>query len=426
MIYRRIKVFFILIWIITCITGAQTVNYQYDYHREESPAISWNGIHFFDSKILSLSGISMMASDPFAAVLNPALIPDDGKVILGVSYGSISHEAFQYWGVNQGVVTVPEPLSNRNTLFNGLSGTLVLNKFRISIGSYFSGLLQYPTFEYREEYEYGQYYSYKGTFAGNENTYYIAAATKLGNKFDVGFKLEYVSGQREVDIEDTDSFWEWVINQWVKKSIVIIQSEDHHLSLIRTTLGVNYQISPDWSLGAFFILPFGGKAERTVTRSFENFSDDVFISETQNTDDTLYRPVQFNVASKIHFPLRNKGPAKKRFTLAAELKYSLWSTYKYILFDENIPRDMRNTLVMALGGEYGSFTKKRDFFIRLGTRLDPQPIKDPNTLLLSFSGGVGIRLSWFAMDLGISYFTASTSGEIQEHYMLNSTFIMRL
>ena len=87
---------------------------------------------------------------------------------------------------------------------------------------------------------------------------------------------------------------------------------------------------------------------------------------------------------------------------------------------------MRNTLVIALGGEYGSFTKKRDFFVRLGTRFDPQPIKDPNTLLLSFSGGVGFRLSWFAMDLGIAYFTASTGGEIQEHYMLNSTFIMRL
>jgi len=423
---KKNYLFFILLLIIPFLTTAQNTSYQYDYHREESPAISWNGIHFFDSKILSLAGVSLMASDPFAAVINPALIPDDKKVILGVSYGTISQEAFQYWGVNQGVVRASNPFSSRNTLFNGLSGTLILKKFRISIGSYLSALLKYPSFEYREEYDYGQFYSFMGTFAGNENTYYIAAATKLGDKLDIGLKMEYVSGQREFDLADTDNYWAWINNQWEKKHVILRQSEDHKLSLIRTTLGAHYNLSPDWSLGACFILPFSGKAERTVTRSFENRADNVVISETQNGTDTLYRPIQIYLGTKVKLPLKKNGPVQKKFTLATEVKYSLWSTYKYILFDENIPRDLKNTFVFALGGEYGSFSEIRDFFIRLGTRLDPQPTSDPGTLLFSFSGGVGFRLSWFSMDIGAAYFTASTGGEIQNHFMLNSTFIIRL
>lgn len=426
MILKKFIWFNIFLWIISFLSVAQNSSYQYDYHREESPAISWNGIHFFDSKILSLAGISLMASDPFAAVINPALIPDEKKITLGFSYGTIYHEATQYWGVNQGVVTVPNPFSSRNTLFNGLSGNFILKKIRISIGSYLSNLLNYPSFEYREEYDYGQYYSYMGTFAGKENAYYIAAAIKPGEKFDLGFKLEYVSGQREVEVNDTDSYWELINNDWVKKRIVITQKENHLLSSVRLTLGAMYKLSLHWNIGACFIFPFNGKAKRTVTRSFQNFSDEVFISETQNDTDTLYRPGKFYLGTTLKLPLKNNGPAQKRITLAAEVKYSLWSTYKYILFDENIPRDLKNTMEFALGGEYGAFSEKRDFFIRLGTRFDPQPIKDPDTRLFSFSGGVGFRLSWFSMDIGTAYYIASTNGESQDHFMLNSTFIIKL
>ncbi|MCK4836564.1 MAG: hypothetical protein KAT17_07995, partial [Candidatus Aminicenantes bacterium] len=45
----------------------------FDYHREESPAISWNGVSLFDARLLATGGISLMSSAPFIAISNPAL-----------------------------------------------------------------------------------------------------------------------------------------------------------------------------------------------------------------------------------------------------------------------------------------------------------------------------------------------------------------
>jgi hypothetical protein len=80
------------VWIIMQAfpTGAQN----YDYHREESPSVSWNNIPMFDARMLAVGGISLMASDAFSAVINPAAIPAAKGLVTGGSFQAVIHQAF--------------------------------------------------------------------------------------------------------------------------------------------------------------------------------------------------------------------------------------------------------------------------------------------------------------------------------------------
>ena len=48
----------------------------FDYHLEETPAVSWNRLPLFDARAMAAGGVSLLASPAFAAAFNPALIPD--------------------------------------------------------------------------------------------------------------------------------------------------------------------------------------------------------------------------------------------------------------------------------------------------------------------------------------------------------------
>jgi hypothetical protein len=143
----------------------------FDYRLEEAPVVSWNSLPLFDARLMALGGMSLTASGPFAAALNPALIPSPEKVLLGASFGGMHHEAFQYWGVNQGVKTKATPLSNRNFLLSGLAAAFKTGDIRLSAGWVLSALRQFPSFTFRQEYEYDQYDAYSGEFSGRENTF---------------------------------------------------------------------------------------------------------------------------------------------------------------------------------------------------------------------------------------------------------------
>ena len=64
---KNIIILFFMITIASVMVWAQ----YFDYRLEESPAISWNGVHFFDARLMALGGISLLSSEPFLATINP-------------------------------------------------------------------------------------------------------------------------------------------------------------------------------------------------------------------------------------------------------------------------------------------------------------------------------------------------------------------
>ena len=382
----------------------------FDYHREESPSISWNGVVLFDARMMGAGGISLMASPAFSATLNPALVPSDHSIFAGGSFAAMRYEAFQYWGINQGVYGDPDPQSGRNSRFSGLTLTFPVQRLRLSAGWYTGSRLELPGFAYED-----QYWAYSVRSTGSENNFFTAAAFQLRKAFTVGIKLDYAAGRRDVAIDEN----------WKQYPVRFRHEERHRLSYIVPSLGAVWKISPAWTLGATVIYPLQGKAKRSLDRIFTSDVEGIEILDQKSTD-TLYRPARFYLAASFAPLTHPHDPGKKKLILAAEAVYILWSDYRYEFYAETLPREMKNTLVLALGMEYALFGTRSDYFARFGYRLDPQPLTGPGMTLQAVTGGLGARWGSVSLDLGALYYFGSQQGIKQKHAVLNSTMNIRL
>lgn len=382
----------------------------YDYHREESAAISWNGVVLFDARMLAAGGISLMASPAFSATINPALIPAGNQIFMGGSFESMQHEAFQYWAINQGIYGDPDPQSDRNSRLSGFSVSFPFKSLRFSAGWYVGSLLELPAFDYED-----QYWAYFLRSTGIENNFFAAAAFKLSKSIDIGVKLDVVSGRRDVSIDET----------WKEYPLQFLHEEQHRLSYVVPSIGALVKISPAWTLGATVIYPLRGKVKRTIDRVFESQYERIEILD-QQSNDTLYRPARFYLGTIITPFVNPNNPGKTRLELAAEMVYTLWSDYRYEFYSEILPREMKNTLVLAVGMEFGLLGTNSDYFARLGYRFDPQPITEPEISQQAITGGIGLRIGSVSLDAGAIYYFSSYAGIKQRHWVLNSTLYIRL
>ncbi len=377
----------------------------FDYHREESPAISWNGVSLFDARLLATGGISLMSSAPFIAISNPALIFECNQVAIGTSFNLMSYQAYQYWGINEGVLKAPDGLSDTNLQISGFSVVLPLKTIHLSFGWVVSNILEFPDFD-QDQYVWG----YSGQFEGKEDRFFLATAFRLAKGFHLGIKFEYLKGKRQVIL--TEHFY------YEGEYFSIIQQEEQHQSTaVYSSLGASLKISPSWTVGAVFSYQLFGEVDRRIIRRFENNFTSPDIFDQQSATDDLYKPSTIKVGATF-IPIQKKQPqSEKKMTLAAEAFYVLWSRYKYEFFQELQERNMRDTLILSLGCEYACFGESFDYFFRAGYRLDPQPLTEPRTTLHSFSGGLGILWKKLQGDIGFAYFTGSAEDVRQNHFV---------
>lgn len=407
---KKIFLIFILLSLCVLVTPVTVYAQDYDYHREESPAISWNGVMLFDARMLSVGGISLMASPAFSATINPALIPEGNNIFMGGSFEAMEHEAYQYWALNQGVHYSLAPQSDRNRRLSGFSVIFPYKGLRFSAGWYVGSLLELPAFDYESEYT-----AYFFRSPGIENNFFAAAAFKLGKSINVGVKLDVVSGKRDVSIDEN----------WKEYPLQMLHEEQHRLSYLVPSIGALLKLSPAWTLGAAVIYPLHGKAKRTMDRVFESEYELIEILDLKSTD-TLYRPARFYLGTTITPFTNPNNPGKTRLILAAEMVYTLWSDYRYEFYSEFLAREMRNTLVLALGMEFGLLGTNSDYFARIGYRLDPQPVTNPEISQQAITGGIGLRIGSVSLDAGAIYYFSSYLGIKQRHWVLNSTLYIRL
>lgn len=401
-----------------CLFGVMAFSQNYDYHKEEAPAISWNGTQMFDARMLAAGGVSFMASAPFAAVVNPALIPAAGKFSVGFSLGHMGYEAFQYWGVNQGVDFSPSALPADYINLNALALSLPLKKIRFSAGWYVPKLLALPSFDF--DYT---YWAYTGEFSGRENHFFTAAAVSLGKKFAVGIKGEYISGSRDLA---TYEYLKYYRNDGYPADsyLLIRRKENHTMKCFVPSLGVTYELSPAWTLGAALVYPINGTAERTVDQVFDNLNNPP-ISINASSEDTFYRPVRVHFGT-VYTSSSSAVSHENKITIAAETIYVGWSEYRYIYFSEETPRDLRNCLLLALGLEFGIYKSEIAYFLRAGYRFDPQPVREPEFTLHTFTLGTGLRHGKFTSDIGFAYYYAPNDMLNQTHFVINGTIIIKI
>ena len=404
-----------MIFTVSCLGLALTAQ-DIDYRSEESPAISWNGVSYYDARLLALAGISTMTSNAFAGTVNPALGTDDKKINFAFSMNFLDYESLQYWGINQGVIRETSGISDQKLLFSGLALTIPLSNLTVSAGWLIHNLMEFPSFQYAQAYE-QESWVYEGEFQGRENTCYLAIARKFGQAFNVGIKVDYAFGNRYLEINDIYHFV-YLNNPEFNR---IKQRENHDLNYLSLSAGAAWNIVPNWTVSAALIYPFQGHVTREVIREFySSLTGQRITISSQEYKNTLFRPVRIHFGTTHEFAVSRKNAAR-RFLVAAEAVYSVWSGYRYEFFPETLPRDFINTLTLAGAIEYGDYKQARDLFFRIGYRFDPQPPREPSANIHILSGGAGIRLGKISWDFGISYYFCRVEGYRQNHLVLVST-----
>jgi hypothetical protein len=396
-----------------CMVPSLLMGQYFDYHREESPAISWNGIPLFDARMMGAGGISLFSSPAFSAIVNPALMLSNSganlgghKFNIGATFAGMEHEAFQYRGLNEGVFYSSINQTQDNQRLSALAFTLPIRGVYVSAGYYMTAVPELPDFDIVED-----GYNYTATFPGKENRFFVAAAFKLSGSIDLGFKLEYVSGSREVATDED-----------IQSLGVRMQLEEfHEFSYFAPTLGLNITLSPVWKVGIVWDQPLRGSAKGTLNHYFQSSYAQHEILGTE-TDDSFYRPTNIRVSAEFTpfgVPAAQEG---LRFYLSAGLEavYSMWSQYKYEFGGEEIPRDMNNTTGFALGTEFGFAGVDSAYLLRLGFRLDPQPVSNPDITLNAFTVGLGIRWDRIRLDIAAMFYNGAIDDFSQSHWVVNA------
>jgi hypothetical protein len=390
----------------------------FDYRREESAAISWNGTNLFDARSLALADISLLSSNSFSQIQNPAWVPDNPGFSIGLNINIIGIQAFQYWGLNQGVFTSQLPLSKKLIQPGAAAFKFKLSKFTFTCGYRIGSLFTFPDFGNKQEDSIGSSYNLSGKFSGQDRLFFFSGAWKLSKKITGGAGLEYISGERKVDVSEVEVgfFWDKKSNRNVLKTITSSRMQDHNRNFIRLTLGTAYQFSDKFDIAAYIKIPFRGTADRKSSTGFENKYDAVKIEISDSFTDQSYLPMLISIGSILQVPL-----FQSELSLAFEADYRIWSNYHFYLFSEEIHRNMQNTICLKLGIEYPFLMGNLQEYFRLGFKIEQQPVRSPQGIFNALSFGTGILLGKFTVDLGFMYYFTTNLNHNQKHFTANTT-----
>ena len=407
---------FVLIFLFFSICFLNLFSQNFDYHREESAAISWNGAPYHDPRMLASGGISLMAAPGFSAAINPALLTGEKRIGIAGSLAWTAYEAFQYYGVNQGVLTAPGGFGETETRFSGLTFTLPLGAWGLSGGWRLSNIPARPSFNYTNS-DWG--WEYSGDFSGSENIWFAAAAWRPDDHWSLGLRLDYQTGRRSLDLHES-----YLYDEGGRSTIG--QAEEHHSRIVIPVVGVSLFISPAWVLAASAAYPLKGEVVRSVTRSFANSWTPGGAWDQETATDTFYKPATGRLSTALTPFAGQNLTSGSRLILAAEAEMVFWSSYKYEYFSEEMERDMRNTVSLALALEqvWRKSDGRAHYSLRLGYRYDPQPVRDPITNLHTFSGGFGMEFRGISIDMGIAYYHASAAGVGQDHFLYSASIFI--
>lgn len=181
-------------------------------------------------------------------------------------------------------------------------------------------------------------------------------------------------------------------------------------------IGVLYDIDKRWTVGANFRTKMGMKVEAGVAHvNYANETSKVALEKTLSLIN------EANFKSEMPCPyVINAGVSYKpieRLTLAADLQYTGWKTYKQLdiefpdhlaAFNQNIPKKYKNAFAYHIGAQY-AVTDRTD--LRLGLMVDTSPVnKDhynpetPGMTKIEPSAGLSFRpVSNLSIDVAFMY-----------------------
>ncbi len=416
---KSIKILLIIV-VLFLLNNLSVLAQNFEYRYEESSVISWNGINIIDARYLGTGNISFFLSPTFSGVINPSLISNKRSSSAGFTLAALSFDAFQYRGINEGVESSGKPLLDNYKNISSIAYAFKLNKIKANMGWYVSEILRFPSFTFKNKYSNTQYGYYKGIFSGNKNNFFLSFSFNLKKRLNIGLKFDYIYGQRNIILDVRSSYYYTINDKSVMVDKYTKNIETNNINQFIPTFGLSYNIKASLQLSLNFVYPLNGTVKRKISRVFANETQKINISNSYKASDSYYSPKRVSFGIKKDFYFKKTNEKSRTLTVALESETVFWSAYKYILFKQDMERDMNNSNTIAMGIEYGTHSRKKNMFYRVGFRLEPQPVKVIKTNLKVVSCGMGISLGKFSGDIGLAYWFGKCN-EIKRNNIIVST-----
>lgn len=397
-------------------TGLRSQSIRFDYQREELPAMSLNRLSYFDAKLLRYSGNPLMADSLLSCLVNPAANPTERQIVLTLS--SKTHSAFQFWGINEGLLGTNRAVSEQNIDF--CAGALGFSASGMAIAAGFAetAIRAFPSFTY-ENSQTDQSdtirYRYEGLFSGPENTFFFSLRKDISRKFHAGITLSYMKTVRTVSLSEHLDHKPGDAPDWIVIR-TLLQQEHHNLKAFSLIAGISHHPNRFLHYAVSASLSAFGRAEREIIRELTVPRDS--RSFRTGSRDSIREPLRVTASLMAVMPIKSS-----RFTLQSGLNmvFTHWSGYRFLFFDRDLSEGMRNTLSASISLAARFKTGLGIFEIGGSVLHDPQPLKNPATALLQWSGGISLRDKWLEVDLTLAHLAARMDWIEIPHTLLSCT-----
>lgn len=392
----------------------------FDYQREELPSMSLNGLPYYDARLLTFGGNPLMAPTLFSSLANPAALPDHHRISLSLT--GKRRSAFQYWGINEGLLTTSRAVSDRDFSFSAAALNLKISRFTIAAGFAETALRAFPSFRYEntERLSIGNFnYRFTGDFAGTEKTCFITLKRDLSRFLAAGVTLSYSRTMRRVQSGES---WDISYSRGnpLTDSFALTQREEHLLTNLSLIAGLVFYPAGFMQIGVSLNLPLRGDARREILRELQVPSD--HQSTRSEAVDEYLRPATLNGSLMFQIPLKNSPFS---FRLGLNLLFCDWSRYRFVFFNSQRTEAMHDTVSISLSLAGSLKTGIGTFDIGFGLRHDPQPLDSADIILLIWSGGLSWRHHWLEVELCLAHIPAEMKGVSIPQTMLTCTSSVR-
>lgn len=381
-----------------------------DYHRNDSPSVSWNGISVYDPRQMALGGVLILSEGPLSVMDNPASSLENPGLSLGMGMGLVKHQAVQFYGVNTGVFYAPEGLSQTQIFPGAISGRWVSRKgWGIFAGYGVRDLLQWPDFQFNFLTS-----GFRGTFSGSEQNLFAGISLRCGSRITLGLKFDYGWGRQKSDLTE----------YWAETPLDLTDREVNNFDFCRITGALRWQLSGRWKMLLVLNYPLTGRIDRARTEWFSSELTEFEIF-SESAQDSFYRPPRALLSTSLDLRKRGESADSDRLTIGMQVLYTGWQEYRLIEFSRDRTEPLRNTWTVSWGAEYAWTGKKFTSFNRLGYCYDPQPLLTPRAALHTITGGYGLQWKSWSLDLGMAIYLGSAGSIPQRHFLTSLSVAYR-
>ena len=358
-------------------------------YEDEAPFRTWNTHPFTAASALGRGGTSFtLATDPSAALANPALLPLLPRFSVLVN-GALQTATFNKYGfVNTGIFITQGNLDQNQTGLDFAGLSIRIGYWAVALSVSEAESYARPQALYEEPGPNGRTaYLLQWIQTGSLRVLNFGIGRMLGGGLSLGLGVNYAFGSlRREYAEQIYGAGGYRISDAVTQDFRGVYLNG----------GLLWAPTSKFRAAAVFRTPYPKKVQGRSTLAYTAPDGPTDITITATSDDEARQPLVLGLG--VSWDLL------PRLVLAAEASFHNWSAYALNEFGEDRDRAFRDVVRVGLGLEFKQqitlFGGRFDIPSRVGVIYDPQPAKNPASSYWDFTIGTGLAAKHVRLDFG--------------------------